>query len=50
MDTLRAKSGGLRLDPADWDSFWFGHGLSVFDLFAADYAERLDRAFADDDG
>jgi hypothetical protein len=48
MNTLRAKSGGLRLDPDDWDSFYFGHGLSVLDLLAADYAERLDRALLED--
>ncbi|HEY2088339.1 MAG TPA: hypothetical protein VGH54_20265 [Mycobacterium sp.] len=50
MDALRAKSGGLRLDPAKWDGFTFGHELSAFDLLAPDYAERLDRALlpADD--
>lgn len=50
MNTLRTQGGGLRLDPDDWDSFYFGHGLSVFDLLATDYAERLDRALLDEAG
>lgn len=44
MAALRVQKGGLQLDPDDWDTFSFGHCLSVFDLLAADYAERLDRA------
>lgn len=49
MEALRAKGGGLRLDPDDWDSFCFGHGLSAFDLTASDYADRLDAALLEDD-
>lgn len=48
MPVLRAKGGGLRLDPADWDGFSFGHGLSVLDMLATDYADVLDRALLAD--
>jgi len=44
MDALRRKGGGLRLDPAGWGDFYFGHGLSVFDILAADFEERLSAA------
>jgi hypothetical protein len=45
MAALRARPGGLRLDPANWQDFGFGHGLSVLDLLAPDYRERLDAKF-----
>lgn len=48
MEALRAKRGKLRLDPDDWDGYCFDHGLSAFDILAADYAERLDRALLED--
>jgi hypothetical protein len=44
MAGLRGSLGGLRMDPANWDDYWFGNGLSAFDLIAPDYAECLDRA------
>lgn len=44
MAGLRGSLSMLRLDPANWDDYWFGNGLSAFDLIAPDYAERLDRA------
>jgi hypothetical protein len=45
MDALRAASGGLRIDPAEWTAFRFGHELTMFDLLAEDYRDRLDKAF-----
>lgn len=48
MAALRTNGGGLELRPGDWGSFYFGHGLSVLDLLASDYAERLDSALLDD--
>lgn len=49
MDALRSRRGQLRLSPDDWDTYYFGHGLSVLDIIAADRHERLDRALADED-
>lgn len=45
MAALRAKPGGLRLGPANWQDFGFGHGLSMLDLLAPDYRDRLDAKF-----
>jgi hypothetical protein len=36
---------GLRIWPKDWSTFRFHHNLTAFDLFADDYAARLDREF-----
>lgn len=33
---------GLQIKPADWHTFRFHHNLTAFDLFADDYAARLD--------
>lgn len=43
MEALRSAPGHLRLDPAEWSDFAFGHGLSVLDIVAEDYRDRLDR-------
>lgn len=44
MAGLRASGDGLELRPDDWGSFRFTHELSVLDLFADDWEERLQRA------
>jgi hypothetical protein len=45
MDALRASTGLLEIKPDHFHgSYHFGHGLSAIDLFAPDYAERLDAA------
>jgi len=44
MTALRASHAGLRISPADWDDFSFGHELSVLDLLAADWQERVTTA------
>ena len=44
MTALRKSGGGLRIDPAKWDDFHFGHGLTVLDVLASDWQERLTRA------
>lgn len=46
MDGLRAWRPWQRLAPDAWDGYRFVHGLSVLDLLADDYAERLDKALA----
>lgn len=48
MRGLRESGGGLRLDPADWGTFHFGHGLSAFDLRAPDWSDRLTAALSPD--
>lgn len=35
---------GLQIKPDDWHTFRFHHCLSAFDLFTADYTDRLDKA------
>jgi hypothetical protein len=35
---------GLQFRPDDWEHFRFGHCLTLFDLYADDYADRLDKA------
>ncbi len=45
MAELRADTeSGLELTPADWKTFNFRHGLTAFDLNAADMEQRLDQA------
>lgn len=45
MAALRADTESLlELRPDDWARFYFGHGISLQDLLADDYADRLDRA------
>ncbi|MFI1889845.1 hypothetical protein [Streptomyces jumonjinensis] len=44
MAGLRASKKGLQLEPAGWSAFRFGHRLSVLDLVAADFEDRLDTA------
>lgn len=49
MDGLHADGGGLELKPDDWTTFRFAPAVSLLDLFAPDWEERLDRALAPDD-
>lgn len=44
MEALRTNDGGLEIKPDDWDSFRFTHELTVLDLYAHDWRERLDAA------
>lgn len=49
VDSLRSGRwsrtwSGLQLKPDDWEFFRIGHCLTVFDLLADDYADRLDKA------
>ncbi len=44
MDALRVQRPWQRLDPDAWHNYRFVHGLSVLDLLADDYGERLDKA------
>ncbi|RCG31933.1 hypothetical protein DQ384_05155 [Sphaerisporangium album] len=46
MGALRARSkaGLLELTPDGWDDFCFGHELSLFDLQADDWRDRVERA------
>ncbi|MFF3884072.1 hypothetical protein [Streptomyces sp. NPDC001914] len=46
MDWLRQAPGNLELKPDD-DPYRFGHGLTIHDLFAHDWEDRLDRALSD---
>lgn len=45
MTGLRAAPGYRRLDPLDWASYRFGHGLTMLDLTATDWQDRIERAF-----
>jgi hypothetical protein len=47
MTALRASAGGLRIDPANWHDFRFGHGLTVLDLLAANWEQRLVQALGE---
>jgi hypothetical protein len=47
LDALRVQRPWQRLDPEAWHNYRFVHQLTVFDLLADDYAERLDKALAD---
>jgi hypothetical protein len=42
LQALRQRGGGLELQPADWDTFYFGSGLTALDLTARDWRDRLD--------
>lgn len=42
---LRGLDDGRRLQPSDWRNVRFGCGLSILDITAADWEERLDKAF-----
>jgi hypothetical protein len=44
LEWLRAWQPGARLTPATWASVRFDHGLSVLDLMADDWIERLNDA------
>lgn len=44
MAGLRASEQGLEMKPDNWNDFRFGHCLSVLDLFASDWQERLGAA------
>lgn len=46
MAGLRASEEGLEMKPDNWDSFRFGHRLSVLDLFATDSDDRLNTALS----
>jgi hypothetical protein len=45
MTGLSAAPGRRRLDPLDWETYRFGHGLSMLDLTAEDWEDRLSLAF-----
>lgn len=49
MDGLRS-SGGLEMKPDDWETFRFTHQLTVLDLFAPDWEERLGHALTGEGG
>lgn len=46
MDGLRTWRPGARLTPATWAAVRFDHGLSILDLMADDWIERLNGAVA----
>lgn len=48
MDWLRQSPGELELRP-DNKAYRFGHKLSILDLFARDWEDRLDQALAHED-
>ncbi|MFF0597884.1 hypothetical protein [Streptomyces antibioticus] len=50
MEGLRASPDGLEMTPDHWKAFRFEHRLTVLDLFAPDWQERLDRALTPEDG
>jgi len=41
MESLRGSAKGLEIKPDDWGSFRYAHQLSVLDLMADDWEERL---------
>lgn len=43
--TATRSSARLQLTPDDWDEYRFGHGLTIADLLADNYTERLEKAF-----
>lgn len=45
MRRLRAAPGFRRLDPLDWATYRFGHGLTMLDLTATDWQDRVEQAF-----
>ena len=40
-ESLRGSAKGLEIKPDDWGSFRYAHQLSVLDLMADDWEERL---------
>lgn len=40
MARLRADSGGLEIKPDTWDSFYFSHGITAFQIIERALAER----------
>lgn len=44
MAALRTSGMGLELKPDDWDTFRFTHELTVLDLYADDWRDRLANA------
>jgi hypothetical protein len=46
MDGLCTWRPGARLTPATWAAVRFDHGLSILDLMADDWVERLNNAAA----
>lgn len=50
MEGLQANGGGLEMNPAEWLDFRFAPDVSLLDLFAPDWEERLERALTPDDG
>jgi hypothetical protein len=47
MDALRQMPGLLELKPEGWADYKFGHCLSLLDLTAQDWQQRLDTALLD---
>jgi hypothetical protein len=45
MTGLYNAPGRRLLDPLDWETYRFGHGLSMLDLTEGDWRDRLDAAF-----
>jgi len=45
---LRASSGGLEISPDEFGKYYFSPGLTLPDLLAPDYAERLHQALVPD--
>lgn len=44
MNGLRGSGDGLEISPAEFGKYYFTHGLTLPDLLAGDYEERLDKA------
>lgn len=44
MGGLRGSDGGLEISPDEFGKYYFTHGLTLPDLLAPDYEERLDKA------
>ncbi|MFJ2004785.1 hypothetical protein [Streptomyces chartreusis] len=49
MEWLRASTGLLEMKPDDWATYRFEHRLTLLDLFAPDWEDRLTQAIAEDD-
>lgn len=48
MQAIRSGGNGLEISPDNWDTFRFTHELTVFDLYADDWRDRLKRALEKD--
>lgn len=48
MDGLRASTDGLELKPDNWQTFRFAHNLTVLDLIAHDWEDRVRQALGAD--